>query len=292
MKKFDFCIVGPGRLGTAVAILLQRKGWRLKGVCGKGVSKARSVCQQIGEGQAVSDPTEITTQSEVVLITTPDDVISKVCSGIAHSGGFKPNCVVAHFSGALTSSAIQTAKESGALIGSIHPIQSFATTEDALDLIPGSYCCIEGDKGAVEILASMAQALKMHSLKIDTSQKVLYHAGAVFASNFLVALQDIAMELESACGLTYEEASKAFMPLIFGTVKNIEKLGTVKALTGPFARGDVETIRCHIKSIRQQCPSALPAYLELGKRSLQLSILQGGINKKQADAIQRLLESS
>ncbi len=292
MKKLDFCIVGPGRLGTAVAILLQKKGWGFKGVCGRNIHKARRVCQQIGVGKAASDPTEITTQSEVVLITTPDDVISKVCSDIAHSRGFKADSVVAHFSGVLTSAALNTAGESGADIGSIHPIQSFATTEDALRLIPGSYCCIEGNRRAVEILRAMAQALNMHSLEIDASEKGLYHAGAVFASNFLVALQDIAMELESTCGLTYEEASKAFMPLVWGTVKNIEKLGTVKALTGPFARGDVETIRRHIKSIRRRCPSALPAYLELGKRSLQLSILQGGINKKQAEAIQRLLESS
>ncbi len=291
MGKTDFCIVGPGRLGTALAVLLREAGWPLKGICGRNLQSARKACRAAGGGIAVCDPVRIASMSNLVLITTPDDAIAQICRQVADGKGFRRKSIVAHCSGALNSDILAPAVAHGAHAGSIHPIQSFATPRDAVRLLPGSYCCIEGDKIAEKILNSMAEDLSLHTLHVPKDKKILYHAGAVVASNLMVALQDIALQIERCAGLPDDNTLKPFMPLLHGTLENIEHLGTTQALTGPFARGDLETVRMHLHSLRQHCPDALPAYVTLALRALELGVAQGKISREKADSMRRLLRN-
>ncbi len=287
--KKGFCIIGPGRLGTALAILLKKAGWRFVGAIGRNAAGASRVCEAIGGGHATTEPKYVTKKSDLVLITTPDDAIAGVCENVARRKAFSAGSVVAHCSGMLTSSVLAPARTCGAYTGSIHPLQSFADTRQATKILPGSCCCIEGQEPARKILYKVAEDLGMHAMNVATDKKPLYHAGAVMASNFLVALQDIALELERAAGLKEEEARPAMFRLFQGTAENIRNLGTVEALTGPFARGDCETVKMHLEHIRKHCPAAMPAYKALALRALELGVKQGDMAENSAKTIRRLL---
>ncbi len=289
METTDFCIIGPGRLGTALAVLLGRKGWRFTGACGRDIAGAERACAAAGGGLAVTDPATIAAKSRLVMITTPDDAIGPVCRAIAVRGGFAEGSVVAHCSGVLNSSVLAPAERSGAHTGSMHPIQSFPTARHAVRMLPGSYCCIEGDHRSMQLLHAMADALQLRMLRIPTDKKPLYHAGAVMASNFLVALLDIAQDLESAAGLSPEEALAPFLPLVRATLENVENLGAARALTGPLARGDCNTVKMHMENMHRHCPAALPAYRSLALRALELGIQQGGVSEEDAASIRQML---
>jgi len=289
MGKPDFCIIGPGRVGTALAVLLHDAGWNFLGAIGRRIESAERACEAAGCGHASCDPSTLTAKSGLVLITTPDDAIGEVCDNVARNGGFSPGTVVAHCSGRLASGALKPARKLGAHTGSIHPLQSFASCREAARVLPGSYCSIEGDTTALKTLNMIAGDLELHTVQLLADKKPLYHAGAVMASNFLVALQDIAQELERKAGLSPEESRAALSQLVKGTVDNIESLGTVDALTGPFARGDIDTIKKHMESLRRHCPAALPAYKALGQRALELGEKQGDICCKDAGSIRNLL---
>ncbi len=290
MKKPEFCIIGPGRLGTALAVLLHGAGWEFIGASGRSARNAVRACEAVGAGTPAAEPAALTAASRLVIITTPDDAINRVCREIASTDGFCEGSVVAHCSGLLSSSALAPARECGAFAGSLHPIQTFPTWTDAVRTLPGSCCCIEGDAEALKILCIAASDLNLKRIHVPADGKALYHAGAVAASNLLAALLDLAQELEIAAGLPPGDALEPFIPLVQRTVENISRMGTVRALTGPFSRGDYETIRTHIQHISAGCPQALPAYKTLGRRALELGVRQGGISEPVARSIRRLLD--
>ena len=154
-----FAIVGAGKVGTALARLLVDAGYGFVGAAGRSLESAQAACRFVGSGKATTDPAEVTRAAGLVFITTPDDVIQSVCEELAAADAFSPGTVVAHCSGALSSAILASAREAGARVGSMHPLQTFATVEQAVELLPGSYCCIEGDPEAVAALEEVAGAL-------------------------------------------------------------------------------------------------------------------------------------
>jgi predicted short-subunit dehydrogenase-like oxidoreductase (DUF2520 family) len=236
-----FAIIGAGTVGRALARLLVAQGYEFLGAASRSIESARAACEFAGAGRAVSEPTELASEADLVFITTPDDAIAPVCSHLGRSRALRSESVVAHCSGALSSNVLADARSCGAHVGSLHPLQTLASPGQAVALLPGSYCCIEGDEPAVEVLQCAAREIGMHALRIRTEAKPLYHAAATISSNYLVALQNAALKLALAAGIDRADSLPALLPLIKGTVSNIEALGVPAALTGPVARGDTET---------------------------------------------------
>jgi predicted short-subunit dehydrogenase-like oxidoreductase (DUF2520 family) len=171
----------------------------------------------------------------------------------------------------------------------MHPLQSFATAEEAVRILPGSYCCIEGDAGAVEVLSDAARAVGAHVMTIPTEGKTLYHAAAVVASNFLVALEHAAIRLDEAAGIDPGDAVRSLLPLVKGTVSNLESVGIPQCLTGPMARGDVETTRRHVEAIAQSLPDLLPLYKVLGLETVKTALAKGTLTDECAAELRGML---
>ncbi|MFP4028628.1 MAG: Rossmann-like and DUF2520 domain-containing protein [Candidatus Brocadiia bacterium] len=285
----EFCIVGAGKVGPSLAHLLHEAGWIFVGAADHSMESAKAACQFVGEGEAASNPAEIASQAKLTLITTPDEAIEDVCGEIAENGGFDAHSIAAHCSGALSSDVLEPARARGAAVGSMHPLQSFATRQQALRLIPGSYCCVEGDPAAVGVLTDAAEAIGMESMSIPTENKSLYHAAAVMACNYLVALQDAAMELAAESGLKREVALKAFLPLIQGTVQNLKKLGLTNCLTGPIVRGDVETVRRHLEALQESRIELARLYRRLGLRTLEIARRTGRLSEDELKDLKTVL---
>ncbi|MHC4591226.1 MAG: Rossmann-like and DUF2520 domain-containing protein [Planctomycetota bacterium] len=285
-----FAIIGAGTVGTALAKLLVEAGYQFVGAASRSLESAQAACDLAGAGRATVDPTDLTRLADLVLITTPDDAIQTVCDMLAEVDAFQVGTVVAHCSGALASDVLESARAAEACVGSFHPLQTLATVEEAVEILPGSYCCIEGDPVATAALESVANAIGLKVIQIPTEAKALYHAAAVMACNYLVALEDAALALAEAAGIERADALAALLPLVKGTVSNLEAVGTPDCLTGPIARGDVETVRGHVEAMQEMTPELLPLYRLLGLRTIDVALAKGTLTKKAAAELRRTLD--
>jgi len=284
-------IAGCGRVGTALAKFLSEAGYQISGLASKSFSSAKRLADLTGTGRYTKIPWEITKKADIVFLTTPDSEISDTCSNIAFNDGFKKDSVVLHCSGALPSTILSSAKSCGAFIGSMHPMQSFALNEGGSPF-HGIIFAVEGDAQALHIAAKIAVDLGADCIPINTEDKTLYHAAAVVASNYLVTLLSFAFRLIEHAGISGSDAWKVLKPLIKGTLSNIEKAGITEALTGPVARGDIETVKRHIEAIGEKLPELLDLYNTLGFHTIGIAQSKGTLSEKSADILKKITKNN
>jgi len=279
-------IIGAGRVGVALGYHLVQRGFELGAVVSRRLEAAQKAVNVIGQGVAAVEPCAVG-DAEIVFLTVPDRAIAEVCLELAQGGSISPGVAVFHCSGALPSRVLEPAQALGARVGALHPIQTFADLEQALISLPGSYFGFEG-AGELEPLAEeIVRALDGRLVVLRPEAKALYHAAAVFACNYLVVLVDVAVELLGESGVG--EALAALLPLIRGTVGNLERLGLPGALTGPVARGDVATVAEHLRQLAQQRPELVDLYKRLAQRALRLAQAKGGIDAQAVEELKRLV---
>lgn len=289
--KPTVAIVGCGTVGTAIGKLLACAGYRITGVATRSLETAARAAKIIGVQRFSECPWDISRGAEIVFITTPDDAIQPTCKTIAENKGFEKNAVVIHCSGALSSNILSSARDCEAVVATIHPLQSFASVDQAETLVPGSFCAVEGDQAALPTARQLVSDLGGILMDITPEGKTLYHAAAAVASNYLVTLMNLALELDRAAGLSPDVSFKALLPLIKGTLGNIDAKGIPEALTGPIARGDVETVAAHLKAIEDRVPKFLMIYKTLGLYTLEIAKAKGALGKEAAEKLQNLLGS-
>jgi len=288
--KSNFSIIGCGKLGSALGKELTKNGYPIFGLNSKSKNSARKLASNICTNNISEDPVYLTKNSKLIFITTPDDKIEEVCLQISKNNGFNNNNIVIHCSGSLPSSILMPAKQHGAKIASMHPLQSFASDDIQQNPFEGIYISVEGDKEAVDIIKSVIKDLGAISMDILTKAKTLYHAAAVGASNYLVSLLYFVQELNKNAGISSKDSYKCLKPLILGTLKNIEEFGIPSALTGPIARGDKETIIKHLGEIESWAPELLNIYKLLGRYTVLIAENKGSINKQISNDLNQLLE--
>lgn len=288
--KPSVAIVGCGTVGTAIGKLLGEAGYPISGVATSNLQTARRAAEVTGSERFSDCPWELTRGADVVFITTPDDLIQATCKHISEHRGFEKDTVVLHCSGAMSSDILSSARSCGAAVATLHPLQSFASVDQAVNLVPGSYCTVEGDESALPIVRQMVEGLKGILLEITAEKKTLYHAAAVAASNYLVSVIDFALALNKAAGLPGDISFNALLPLIKGTLSNIGARGIPDALTGPIARGDVETVAAHVQAIEKDAPGLLPLYRCLGLYTVDLAKAKGTLKHEGADRLLALLK--
>ncbi|MGD8981562.1 MAG: NAD(P)-binding domain-containing protein, partial [Desulfobacterales bacterium] len=173
--KPSFAIVGCGKVGTALAIFLTRAGYRSAGFASKRLSSAKHVADRVLSDHFSDVPWDITRDADVVFITTPDSAVKDTCNSISRNTGFADNAVVMHCSGALASSVLSSAKTCGAWIGSMHPLQSFASTDHKTNPFQGIIVSLEGEGPAVNMAKTIAEDLGGTVVTLLTEAKTLYH---------------------------------------------------------------------------------------------------------------------
>lgn len=285
----DISVVGLGVVGTAIATVLKKRGYNLTGIASRSLDKAQKIASTLDCPFTVQAE-KITIDSQIVFITTSDSAISEVISNLVSRGGIKAGQTVVHMSGALPSSVLLPAKEVDALIVSIHPLQSFASIDMAINNLPGSFFTIEGDPATYPWAETLVKDLAGQSFYIAENDKALYHAAACVASNFLVALLDYSVKIFSLIGIPEEKGISALMPLIQGSVNNVNNLGPAKALTGPISRGDLATVKKHLVNLQDKKPDFLDLYRQLGLYTTDVALTKKSINCQQAEGLIKLLK--
>lgn len=247
-------IIGPGRVGGALSLALPPDGYKVDRLIHRGEKLAAD--------------------SEIVFITTQDSQIGAVARSLATD--IRRGSIVYHTSGALSSRILEPLADAGCATGSIHPLVSISSAELGPERFSGAYFCIEGGPVAVSEAKRIVDALGGVPFSVDTEFKTLYHAAAVTAAGHVVALFDAAIEMMTKCGLSEDDSKKILLPLVKSTVQNLNDQTTAQALTGTFARADVETFVEHLRTLNVNVSDELlEIYLLLGERSLELAARQG-----------------
>ncbi len=290
-RRRQLSIIGAGSVGTALACLAHRAGYDVVAVASRRMESSRRACRMLGRDVAVAEATEAAERGDLVLITTPDDAIAEVCRTLADAGAFRPDSVVAHCSGALSSNVLAPAREQcGVHVGSVHPMQTFPNAASALSRFAGTWCFVEGDPPAISELRDLFTAIGGRVEQISTAKKALYHAAAVVACNYLVALLEAAGELAEHAGIDRARANAAMQPLVEATVENARRLGPAQALTGPVARGDVETVRQHLAAIEPVSSELAALYRLMGRRAVAIARGKGTLDAAAAGRLSRILD--
>jgi len=284
MLKLGF--IGAGTVGTALSVRLKSKGYQIVAVSSRSKTSAEKLAQAVGGCQVLNSGQDVADAADLVFITTPDDAIASVASQIQWRKGQS----VVHCSGAASTDILEPAKKLGAQVGSFHPLQTFASVEQAIDNIPGSTFAIEAEGPVLNTLKEMATALDGEWIELKGSDKVLYHASAVIACNYLVTLVKLATDLWQTFNVPADKATRALMPLLRGTIHNLDTVGLPQCLTGPIARGDIGTITKHLDALQKSAPGLLSTYRELGLQTIPIALAKGKINQSQAEELETILK--
>jgi predicted short-subunit dehydrogenase-like oxidoreductase (DUF2520 family) len=269
-------LIGPGRAGRTLGALLARGGLcAVQDVLGAGRATAEAAVAFIGAGRAVRTLGEMRA-ADFWLLTPPDAAIAPVAAALAAAGCVRRGDIVFHCSGALASGILAPLSAAGASIASVHPLKSFADPAAAINTFPGTHCAAEGDSAALAVLAPLFEELGAQVAVIDPAGKTLYHAASVLVCNDLTALMEAGLRAYERAGLDRTTAQAMMEPLVRETLDNILRLGTVRALTGPVARGDADVVARQLAALQAMDARVADAYRALGRIALELAQTQGG----------------
>lgn len=284
MLKTGF--IGAGTVGTALAVRLSNGSYPVVAISSRHRTSAEKLAMAIAGCRAASNNQAVADAAELVFITTPDDVIAPAVAEIE----WHPGQSVVHCSGAASTDILEPARKSGAGVGAFHPLQTFASAQQAIDNIPGSTFAIEAEEPLLTTLKEMATTLEGQWIELKAEDKVIYHASAVIACNYMVTLVKLTTDLWQTFAIPQHQATQALLPLLRGTLNNIDTVGIPQCLTGPVARGDTGTIRKHLDALHQVDPALLSTYRELGRQTIPIALAKGKIDKHKAEELQDLLK--
>jgi predicted short-subunit dehydrogenase-like oxidoreductase (DUF2520 family) len=201
MLKIGF--IGAGTTGTALAVRLSQKGYPVLAVSSRSPVSAQILAGLVVDCRAFESAQEVADVSELVFITTPDDIIASV----ARDTQWRAGQSVVHCSGAHSVDILEPARQLGANVGSFHPLQTFAGVNQAIDNLPGSAFALEAEEPLLSTLKELASVLDGSWAELKPGDKALYHTAAVFVSNYLVTLVKLALDLWQDFGVPPKEAS-------------------------------------------------------------------------------------
>jgi predicted short-subunit dehydrogenase-like oxidoreductase (DUF2520 family) len=222
-----------------------------------------------------------------LFLSVPDETLAEISMALAAQGEAPGGCVAFHLSGALGADPLAPLVAKGYSAGTLHPLQTLADPVLGARQLQGIYFALSGDPNAMATGRRLIHHLGGDSMSVPVSRRPLYHAAAVFASNYLAGLINAASRLMVQAGLSEEDALGAILPLARGSLENLERMGPVQALTGPISRGDLETIRLHLRTLE---PRERALYAALGLELLNLA-MAGELGEDEGEEIRELLES-
>ncbi|HYL84385.1 MAG TPA: DUF2520 domain-containing protein [Candidatus Angelobacter sp.] len=260
----SLAIVGAGRVGRALGRRLREEGWKIGAIVTRSEGSAQRAARFIGAGKPCVGMTRQILAAPLVLIAVPDDEIAGVDRELARIGGEElQGKVVLHTSGALDSRVLSATKQSGASVGSMHPLQTF--TGKNVPSLEGKIIAVEGDVRAVRVARQMARSLGGSPALIPGEKKVLYHAAAAMAAGHVLAVEESATQLLVSLGMGRREAVHALLSLTRQVLENFEQFGPHAAWTGPLSRSDYHTVAAHLQSLRDSSEEFSSAYQALNQ---------------------------
>lgn len=264
--KPRIAIVGAGNLGTALARSLRRAGYVIDVVlahsAGKSLRKAKRLAKEIG-ARAVLDPSALK-DADVIWLCVPDSAIAAAASALAEK--LKWNRKVAlHSSGALTSDELAALRRHGAAVASVHPLMTFV--RGSRPSLAGVPFALEGNPRSLRVTRGIVRDLGGTAYSIRKKDKAAYHAWGMFASPLFTALLATTEWVAARAGVNRKDARRRMIPILLQTLANYASFDAAGAFSGPIVRGDVDTVKRHLRVLRK-VPAARAVYAALARAAL------------------------
>jgi len=286
VAKPDLVIIGPGRVGNALAQALQRAGWRIRAVAGR---RARSLARRLGPGvSAHRHAARAVIRGDAVLLAVPLAALAEIAGSLpAEVVGRR---IFLHTSGSAPDDVLEPLLAGRAATGRFHPLYPFTGSSTDSKGLRGASFALSGTARAVALGTQLARSLGGKVLRIPPKGETAYHLSAVLASNLVVALAAQAAQLGPRWGQTPAAALEALLPLLRATVEQLHQRGLPDALTGPLVRGESETVRAHLELLRQTGADDLAeTYRLLSRTGVDLALQRGHLGERQGRGLKRLL---
>lgn len=265
-------VIGAGVVGTTLAAKLLRAGVPVAGLHGRKADLSELASALAGVLGSSGPFPEIVSESEVVVISVRDSRIPEVVERLVGEKRLRPDQVLLHTSGNRPAAdMLGAARPHVRGIGTMHPLIAVTEAPGTLENLRGATFGLEGDEEAVRVATRLAKAMGGRPMRLAPENMPLYHAAAVVASNYLVALADVARSLLVSAGVADEEALPALLPLMTSAVRNVVEIGLPSAMTGPVVRGDVDSIERHVAALEKRAPEVLDLYRRLGREVLRIA---------------------
>ena len=278
--------IGAGAVGGSLSVCLSRAGYQVVAVGSRTFASAQRFADRIDGCQAYGTVQEVADAAHLVVISTADDAIRSVAEQVT----WQPGQGVVHCSGATSLDVFQHPVSQGAVAGAFHPLQAFSSVENGVDSIPGTTFGIEGSMEVQAALADMARAIGGKPVFLHAEDKVLYHLSGVMMGNLLTCMAATAAQLWEQCGYSRAEGVEALVPMMRGVVNNLERSGVPGAVTGPYVRGDLGTIRKHVEALAARAPEVLPLYRELARAAVPFGVEKQALSPETARQIEAILK--
>ena len=287
-SKPETVIVGAGAVGISLFSALPKHGYPIAGIVSRSPERLPVLIGNASQSRPLQPDDALPSSTRLVFLCVPDDAISATASRLAKNPAGWSNRTVTHTSGALTSDVLSPLANLGAQIMSFHPMQTFSKNEPTPwhDIYVG----IEGGEKAVHLGEQIARDLGAHPIRLNKADKPTYHAAASIASNMLVVLADMSCNLLESIGIDRQDAIGLLGPLIRQTAQNATVDMPEKALTGPAARGDLNTLRFHFETLATHFPSYLDLYHAMTVEAVDIAEKSGRLTPNRAIQIKKALQ--
>ncbi|MDZ7694224.1 MAG: DUF2520 domain-containing protein [Balneolaceae bacterium] len=282
-------IIGTGALGQALARALHDQAYQVVGLFNRTISSAERLAEELDTAVANTFPDSVSQLGEISFITVPDDAIAVVAEKLANQQWDLSNKVIVHCSGNESSELLNPLKECGAYVAAFHPLQTF-NKNSSREIFGDIYISLEGERPAVEQLEDVVERLGAHSLILTPEAKSYLHAAAVMASNYLVTLLQLSGEIGELGGIDHHETRKALHKLIKTTVENGTAENLSDVLSGPIARGDLQTVQKHLDLLEQN-KRLKSLYNQLGSETVRLASQKSSIPNEKMKQLLDLLNN-
>lgn len=287
MKSLN--IIGCGNVGTTLARIWTQHGlFCVQCILNRSLASGQRAAEFVGAGRGVAGFDELA-PSDAVMISTSDEAIESCCVKLCETGSVKAGTIVFHCSGSLSSSLLSPARERGADVASLHPIKSFADAARSVETFAGTFCAIEGDSTACQVLSDAMVRCGARTFEVRPKAKTTYHAGTVFVCNYLVALIEAGLKCFEHAGVPRDTALNVIEPIIQGTLQNVNAMGSARALTGPIARGESSIVKRQLEALGEWDETIADAYRILGRLALELSEIQGTAEEESLRRLKEIL---
>jgi predicted short-subunit dehydrogenase-like oxidoreductase (DUF2520 family) len=265
-------VVGAGRVGAVLSAALRGSGHEIAAAAGDSDASRTRIATLLA-GVPNLKPTAAARACDVLLLTVPDDMLANVVTQLAASGAIRRGQYVVHTSGRHGLAVLAPARAVGAYVLAVHPAMTFTGTELDLPRLPGcAYGVTADEPDAIALAETLVSDLRGRLVWVPEERRTLYHAGLAHGANHLVTLVAEAMELLSASGA--DDPAAVLRPLLAAALDNALSFGDA-ALTGPIVRGDVETVRAHVRDIAANAPDIIPSYVAMARATANRAVLDG-----------------
>ena len=264
-------VVGAGRVGAVLAAALRAAGHEIPAVAGESHA-SRTRIETLLPGVKVDKPTAVSRACDLLLLTVPDDMLSNVVTMLAASGAIREGQYVVHTSGKHGLAVLQPAADAGAHVLAMHPAMTFTGTDVDLTRLEGCVYGVTAHPDTEELATRLVADLRGRLVRVEEDRRALYHAGLAHGANHLVTLVSQAMDLLRDSGA--DDPAATLRPLLTAALDNALEYGSA-ALTGPIVRGDVETVRAHLRDIAANRPATLESYVAMARATANQAVVDG-----------------